>query len=106
MVKYNKLIYFLYLIGLHSVCIFFSISCFWFPDWGAWFKHTRFLNSSFPVYPMMIILVFPALSIAPYVFRYNFPYVPISKKLILTGLLITNETLILAYTAFIHKIMA
>ena len=78
MVKYNKLIYFLYLVGLHSVCIFFSVSCFWFP----------------------------ALSIVPYVFRYNFPYVPISKKLILTGLLITNETLILAYTALIHKMMA
>ena len=88
--KYNKLTYFLYLIGLH----------------GAWFKHTRFLNSSFPVYPMMIILIFPALSIMPYVFHYDFPHVPISKKLILTGLLITNETLILVYTALIHKMMA
>ena len=95
--KYNKLTYFLYLIGLHSDILLISNVCVY---------HTHFLNSSFPVYPMMIILVFPALSIAPYVFRYNFPYVPISKKLILTGLLITNETLILAYTAFIHKIMA
>ena len=104
--KNIKLKYLLYLICLHDICSFFTISSFLFPKWGKWLESTLFLNSYFNVYTMMIIFIFPALSIVPYYFLYDFPNVSIKKKLTLAGIAIINLILILAYTVFIHKIMS
>ena len=85
---------------------FFTISRFLFPKWGKWLESTLFLNSYFNVYTMMIIFIFPALSVVPYYFLYDFPNVSIKKKLTLAGIAIINLILILSYTVFIHKIMS
>lgn len=103
--KNQKIKYLLYLICLHGVCIIFTVSCFLFPKWGYWVKHSRFLNSSFPVYPMMIISIFPLFSVLPYFVQYDFPNSPTRKKVIFAVILITNVILILTYTAFLHKMM-
>ncbi|AGT44166.1 hypothetical protein [Treponema pedis] len=54
----------------------------------------------------MIIFIFPSFSIIPYYFQYDFPNVSAKKKCMLAVILTGNTLLILAYTAFINKIMS
>ena len=104
--KNKKIKYLLYLICLHSICIFFTVIRFIFPTFGEWIINTRFLNYSFSVYHAMIIFIFPSISIIPYFFQYDFPHVSWKKKLVLATILIGNTILILTYTAFIYKIIS
>lgn len=102
----KKMKYFLYLVLLHSACIFFIISRFVFPEWGRWLVDTQFLHSPFSVYLAMVIVIFPLFSVIPYYFQYDFPAVPVRKKWILAALLVGNTLLILAYTAVVSNIMS
>ena len=100
--KNKKIQYFLFLICLHSACIFFTISQFLFPDWGRWLLTTRFLSTSFSVYIAMIICVFPLLGVFPYYCVNTFPHVPLKKKIILAALVLGNELAVLTYNALIY----
>ncbi|WP_029408933.1 hypothetical protein [Treponema pedis] len=104
--KIKEIKYLVYLIFLHCACIFFTVSRFLFFKWGKWLINTRFLHSSFSVYTVMIIFIFPSFSIIPYYFQYDFPNVSAKKKCMLAVILTGNTLLILAYTAFINKIMS
>lgn len=101
--KNKKIQYIIYLLVVHLVCMFLTISRFIFPTWGKWIDTTKFLSYSIPIYAVMIILVFPFLTVAPYCIQNQFPNVPLKKKFILSSLLIGNILLILAYTIMINK---
>ncbi len=104
--KNKNIPYLLYLIVLHCACIFLTVSKFLYPKWGEWLVNTSFLFSPFSVYMVMIIAIFPCLSILPYYFQHDFPNVPAKKKAILAALLVGNTALILMYTMVITNMMS